>query len=280
MIDDLDRSLTRLLESELGNPLPFDLSFAVPDQAFTPLALTRSTLCCYLYDIREDRDLRDPVHQVRIHPGGLVASTPPAARIRISYCITAWSPVQATPGIAPHLDEHALLASVLRALLRHPEFPAAALTGVLTAQPLPMPTTVGHPDSARNSGDFWNAIGGQLRPSLEYAVTLSLAYDAEQAGPAVTTVSTAVGTGAARLLIGGIVLGNPAPPQPVPAAWVRIDQTGEVAVADEEGRFRLLHVPAGAVTVRMRATGFHEAVLAWTIPAPPGSTFDVVLDPL
>jgi len=290
MIDDLDRSLSKLLELEFGNPLPFDLSFAIPDKAFKPVSPKRSTLNCYLYDIRENRDLRDVGRYLERRPGGQYSLDAAPCRVKASFCITAWSPSEATPGIDPHLDEHNLLAAVLRVLLRYPEFPRSALVGTLVGQTLPLPTQIAQPESTRNSGDFWNAIGGQLRPSLEYGVSIALQYQAGDEGPLVTSVLARVGSRdgvAARVLppsdprywVGGTVWSSGPAAAPVAGAWVRIDETGELAVSDTAGRFVLQRVMPGLYTLRVRATGFNEASKPLPVPLAAGS-YDVHLVPL
>lgn len=288
MIDDLDRSLGQLFAREFGTPLPFDLSFAIPDKNFKPVSTLRSTLNCYLYDIRENRELRDVGRYLERHAGGQYARDAAPARIRASYCITAWSPGAA--GTDPHLDEHNLLAAVLRVLLRYPEFPPPALVGTLVGQKLPLPTQIAQPDSARNSGDFWNAIGGQLRPSLEYGVSIALDYQAGDSGPLATRVLARVGErrgdraqlvapADALQVVGGTVWSSPPAAAPVPGAWVRIDETGELAVADEAGRFVVQRLVPGLYTLRVRATGFQEATRPLPVPLAAGS-YDIHLVPL
>lgn len=290
MIDDLDRTVVKLLELELGAPLPFDVSFAIPDKNFKPPSKQRNTLNCYLYDVREHRELRDAAPHLAYRPGGDYSLSRPPCRVKASYCITAWSPAEVSVGVDPHLDEHNLLATVLRALLRHAELPSAVLVGTLIGQQPPLPTMIAQPDSTRNSGDFWNAIGGQLRPSLEYSVTVSLDYQPLETGPLVTSLRTRIGErepDAMRLMgppdewyaIGGSVWSSAPPNTVVPDAWVRVDQTGEVSVADAMGRFVLTHMTAGAYTAKVRATGFKEGNLSLVVPNTAGS-YDVTLDPL
>lgn len=290
MIDDLDRSLGKLFELEFGTPLPFDLSFAIPDKAFTPVSKQRSTLNCYLYDIRENRELRDVGRYLERHAAGQYSLDAAPCRVKASYCITAWSPGEVTPGIDPHLDEHNLLAAVLRVLLRYPEFPRPALIGALVGQQLALPTQIAQPDSARNSGDFWNAIGGQLRPSLEYGVSIALDYRAGDEGPLVSGVLTRVGSrdgDAERLVapadaqytVGGTVRSSAPAAAPVAGAWVRIDETGELAVADTAGQYVVQRLVPGLYTLRVRATGFQEASRQLPVPLAAGS-YDISLLPL
>lgn len=290
MIDDLDRSMVKLFELEFGSPLPFDLSFAIPDKNFKPVSGTRNTLNCYLYDVRENRDLRDTERRLQRKPGGVYTLDRPPCRVKASYCVTAWSPAASTPNVDPHLDEHNLLAAVLQVLLRYPEFPAPALVGTLVGQRPPLPTAIAQPDSARNSGDFWNAIGGQLRPSLEYSVTIGLDFQQMEEGPLVTSMLTRMGerqndatriAGASdqRYAFGGSVWSSNPAGASVAGAWVRVDQTGEVSVADDVGRFIIDRVVAGAYTLTVRAIGFKEGNRPLTVPSVGGS-YDVTLDPL
>src|SRR4051812_32710974 len=101
VISDLDRTLEQLFLVEFGNPLPFDLSFALPNRDFKPLSQTRSTLNCYLYQINEDRELRNIEPILRRNADGSVDKIPAPVRVNLSYCITAWSPAQPTPGGGP-----------------------------------------------------------------------------------------------------------------------------------------------------------------------------------
>ncbi len=114
VISDLDRTLEQLFLLEFGNPLTFDLSFALPDKNFKPLSQTRSTLNCYLYEINEDRELRNIEPILRRNADGTIDRLPAPTRVKLSYCITAWSPAQATPAGGPELDEHTLLSLALQ----------------------------------------------------------------------------------------------------------------------------------------------------------------------
>jgi hypothetical protein len=286
MISDADRSVEKLLQQELGAPLPFDLSFNLPDKNFAPVSGSKNTLNCYLYDIRENRDLRSTEVRLINRPGGRIEKQFPPARIKLSYCITAWSPMGVTAATPPALDEHALLASVLRALLKHPVFPASALMGTLANQEPPPPTTVALPETSRNGSDFWTAIGGQLRPSLDFAFTISLDYEQPSSGPAMTSITGRAGLAGAPpgasdplYLVGGIVRDSAATPRPLAGAWVRVNQTGATYVTDDLGRFIAERLAPGAYTLTVRAVGFQEATRAITVPQPDG-VYDVTLVPL
>ena len=282
MIDDLDRSIERLLQMELGAPLPFDLSFAIPDKAFAPTSTTRNTLNCYAYDIRENRELRTVAPYVLRMPGGQVRRKYPSARVQVSYSITAWSPVAVTPGLAPAFDEHQLLATVIRVLLRYPEIPPPALVGTLVGQqPLP-PALVIQPDSSKLVDDFWSAIGGQLRPSIDYRVSLSLDYRDFVDGPMVTTQVSHLGQSDIggpvdeRIQIGGRITDSTLAANPIANAWVRLDANGITAVTDGDGRYVFQDVRRGAHVLRVRAVGFTDATRPIQVPESTGN-YDVAL---
>jgi hypothetical protein len=267
---------------EFGGVLPFDLSFAPPNKDFTPVSGAQNTLNCYLYDIREDRELRQTKPYLDRKPDGTFSKKYPPARVRAAYCITAWSPAAVTVGVAPSLDEHKLLSDVLRVLLKYPEFPSTALVGVLTGQQPPMPTIVIMPEVDKIVSDFWTAVGGQLRPSIDYRVTLSLDFMDVATGPIVTSrfttfVQSDVGGPVDEWIqIGGFVIDSATPPNPQPNSWVRLDTTGQTLVADAAGRFVFAGVTRGAHTIHARA-GFRDGSRTINVPEPAGDYNVVVL---
>ncbi|MGC4072984.1 MAG: Pvc16 family protein [Nibricoccus sp.] len=284
MIDDLDRSIEKLLQLELGPVLPFDLSFAIPDRNFSPVSGTKNTVGCYLYDIREDRELRRVEPSLQRRADGTVVRKFPPARVLLSYCITVWSPAALTPATAPTLDEHKVLSDVLRVFLKYPELPANILVGALAGQQPPLPTTTILPDIAKSVNDFWTSLGGQLRPSLDYKITLSLDYRALVSGPLVTTQinrygsSDITGTMDEQIQIGGMVLDQAAPPNPIPNAWVRLDAAGRTEITDVAGRFIFTGVTRGPHVLQVRAVGFQDAVRGISVPEPTGD-YNVTLLP-
>jgi hypothetical protein len=283
VISDLDRTLEQLFLLEFGDPLPFDLSFALPDKDFKPFSQARSTLNCYLYEINEDRELRNIEPILRRNVDGTIDRLPAPIRVKLSYCVTAWSPAQATPGGGPELDEHTLLSLVLQVLLKHPLLPASILQGSLVGQePLPYATTI-MPDSSKATSDFWSSIGGQLRPSLDYKVTVALPYQSLVSGPMAITLSLGLAGDRPFYPIGGIVWDANTPPRPVASAWVRLDQTspavagtGQISVSDEHGRFLFERIAAGNYTLTVRAVGFQEGSRPISVPAQSG-LYDVNL---
>lgn len=276
VISDLDRTLEQVFLAEFGNPLPFDLSFALPNKDFKPLSQAKSTLNCYLYEITEDRELRNVEPIFRRNTDGSMDRLPAPTRVRLSYCITAWSPAQATPGGGPEMDEHSLLSLALQALLKYPLLPAPFLRGSLVGQELLPYTTVILPDTSKATSDFWAGIGGQLRPSLEYKVTVALPYQQPVNGPMVTSMSLSLVSDQQLYTIGGTIWDANTPPNPVTAAWVRLTQTGQTYISDDNGHFLIERISAGNYTLVVRAVGFQEGTLALSVPAQ-SALYDVKL---
>ncbi|TVP48059.1 MAG: DUF4255 domain-containing protein [Gemmatimonadales bacterium] len=189
MIADLDATIEALLEeaAEPGSELALSrITFDVPDPGWRA-SLESLTVNCYLYQVRENRELRtmQPLVQ-RSEDGMRAVRRRPPARIECAYCITTWSP--ATEDAV--LEEHRLLGQVLMVLLRNPAIPTSALRGSLTGQLPPFPTIIAVPDGAGQQPDFWSALDLQLKPSLNYAVTLAAMLDEEpdlDAAPHVVT---------------------------------------------------------------------------------------------
>ena len=277
MIGDVDRTLEKLLQANFGKPLPFDLSFAPPDKNFRPVSNSKNTLNCYLYDIREARDLRDIQPTFTPKADGSLERSDPPARVKLSYCITAWSPAELTPATEPAVDEHALLGSVLAALLRYPTLPEPVLAGALAGQLLPPPsTTIILPAEHKVTADFWNALGGQLRPWLDYSVTISLVYQPPSSGPMVTAAQMSFAEGEGWYMIGGVVRDQAAPGDGLEGAWVRVPETGKTYVAGPGGRFLIDAIAAGNYTFLVRAVGFQDGSRSIAVPQPDG-LYDVQL---
>ena len=286
MISDFDRIFENLLRQELSD-IEFDISFAMPTKDFAPISDNKNTLNCYLYSISENRELRRVAPRLQTSAEGTVFSTPSLFRVTLSYCITAWSPAQAIPSISPELDEHQLLTQVLAALLRYPEIPGDSdlLQGELADLAIPIPTSVAMPPMDKKGlSDFWNAIGGHLRPSLTYEATIPLDYarGPVEVGPVVTTRFTQYapspnGQPADELIqIGGLVTDNEASPQPIPNAWVLLNETGLTQITDREGRFSFSQLHQGTYHLQVRAVGFDDGHRPIEVP---GNEYNVRLTP-
>ena len=174
MIDDLDRTLQELLRHELPASLfeQVSISFAAPDNEFPPAAVTLPAVDLFLYDVRENLELRNTQWITEPKPNGSGATRRRApVRVDCSYLITAWPSEHST---TPPLDEHRLLSEVMRALLRHPVIPESLLQGALRGQDPPLPSSTLHPGRLQSLAEFWQALGGKPKAALNYTVTIGV----------------------------------------------------------------------------------------------------------
>jgi len=177
MINDLDETLAVLLKRELPKGLAeqVHVSFGAPDDQFPPSSVTLPAIDLFLYDIRENLELRSNEVYLDRHMDGTATRTMAPVRIDASYLITAW-PSQSVAD--PSEDEHRLLGEVIRALLRYRTLPEEVLQGSLLDQDLPLPVIPLQPGRLQSLGEFWQALGGKPKAALNYTVTL--AVDAAQ----------------------------------------------------------------------------------------------------
>ena len=164
MFNDLDNTLQTLLERELSH---FEdgvtISFDTPDNKFSP---NGATVDLFLYDIRENHDLRDNVWPVERDSSGKATQVRPPARVDCSYMVTAWAGDVET--------EHNLLGEVMKVLLRYPKIPDQILGGSLQGQEPILPAFTLQTGRLQSLGEFWQALGGKLKVALNYTATISV----------------------------------------------------------------------------------------------------------
>jgi hypothetical protein len=185
MIDDLDKTLELLLKREMPPSLveQLTISFAVPDDQFPPQSVTLPAIDLFLYDVRENRDLRSNEWIVERRSDGTASKKRPPVRVECSYLVTAWASEAST---TPALDEHRLLGEVMMVLLRHPTVPAGILQGSLTGQEPPLPAITLQPGRLQSMGEFWQALGGKPKAALNYTVTIGVEVHKAIEAPVVT----------------------------------------------------------------------------------------------
>jgi hypothetical protein len=170
MLHDLDKTLKQLLEAELVGLFDpnttITISFDPPEATFAPGG---PTVNLFLYDIQEDRKLRQNELLVERQGNAMAVKRRPPIRVECSYLVTAWS--------SDAENEHLLLGEVLKVLLRYQTIPRHLLQGSLADQALPLPTTVLQPGRLQSLGEFWQAMGGKPRAALHYTVTLGVSLD-------------------------------------------------------------------------------------------------------
>jgi hypothetical protein len=276
MFQDLDSTLLRLLGDPAAPTAGADVSFVTPDKTFAP---AQPTVNLFLYDVKENRDLRDPTPVLQRVGQGYVRRSPPV-RVDCSYIVTAWSN---RSGAAKVEEEHRLLGQSLQWLSRFPTVPALYAQGSLVGQAYPPPTLVAQVDPNKNAGEFWDALAISPRPAFFLTVTVAMELGLSETGPLVTTHTTRAapqgGAAApdAAVQVGGRILGPGG--AGVSDALVDVVDAGLRAVSDADGRYTFSRVPVGPRTLRVTAAGFHTAIVTVVIPGLPGD-YEVTLTPL
>jgi hypothetical protein len=184
MLNDLDRTLETLLRRDLPTELvaQVTISFQSPD---TQAGLDANAINLFLYDVRENWDLRSNDWHLE-RSNGRVTQQPPPARVDCSYLITAWSKLpDGQQGKAD--QEHLLLGKVMEVLLCHRQLPAGVLQGRLQGQQPPVRARPLQASQLQSLGEFWQAVGSKPKAMLNYTITISVPVgEPVDLGPSVT----------------------------------------------------------------------------------------------
>jgi hypothetical protein len=190
-----------------------------------------------------------------------------------SYAVTAWT--QAVE------DEHRLLSQVLAILYAFPELPAEALNGRLAngSQAWPIKGRIGQGKGEK--ADFWTAVGGQYKVSLDYVVRMSLDSGARlERGPEVRTqtIRTRLADGPPRAVIEmHRSVGRVHDTQGAPLAdvWMTLPDVGSWTVSKPDGRFVFDRLPPGRHRLMARTADGKEVDTHLEVP---GAGVDLVID--
>jgi hypothetical protein len=269
MIRDLSETLKAVLKdptftTAFPELAAADIVFDRPVEPFTP---PRTTIDVFLYDVRENLELRSNEYTVDI-VGNQAITHPAALRLACSYLVTAW-PVG---GAELALQEHRLLTQVLRVLSRYPMIPASFLKGSLVSQDPPLPMVALHPDALKNLAEFWSSLGSKIKASLTVTVTISVPVYSDVSDFIVTTHTTAYAK-----------TGDTVPPEPlVQIAGRVLDQMGNGVstivdlvdsglrqTTDDNGFYTFTHIAPGAHSIRVAAVGFKVQAKTVTVPGAP-----------
>ena len=265
MLADLDETLRVLLKRELARH-GFDgveVAFDAPARDWSS-QLSGPTVNLFLYDIRESGDYRPTEWQTDMANGHHREVRPPMI-MECSYAVTAWT--QAVE------DEHRLLSQVLGVLFAFPQLPDDALAGRLseTARRFAIEGKIAQAKS-EGKADFWSAVGGQYKASLDYVVTLACESGvAYERGPEVRTqtLMPRMSDGPPSTIhemhrFGGKVMDGDG--EPLADVWITLPELGLFAASDPQGRFRLNRVPGGKHALVARSRDGREAKAEIAVP--------------
>jgi hypothetical protein len=272
MLADLDETLRGLLKAELERHgfEGCDIAFDAPAREWSG-QLSKPTVNLFLYDLRESETMRTSEWSRMTKDGRTFEGRPPMI-MECSYAVTAWT--QAVE------DEHRLLSQVLAIFNAYPELPQTALNGRLAngSQAAPIKARIGQGKGEKS--DFWSAIGGQYKVSLDYVVRLSVESGAKlERGPEVRTqtVRTRLTDGPARAIlemhrsVGRI---HDKQGQPIANAWVTLPDVGTWTASAPDGRFRFDRLPPGRHRVLARTADGREVDSHLEVP---GAGVDLVV---
>ena len=267
MINDLDETLRQVILTK-GNfdPDSVEVSFDQPTGDWAA-GLTRPTINCYLYDIRENLELRSAEWLVEQGEKGKASKRLAPRRYNLSYVITVWTQSQTE-------DEHAILWRVLAALASRPTLPEEVCQGELKAQAFPLRTKTAQPSIAiENLPDLWGVMENELRPSINCVVTLAMEREVSFTSPLVLTKRVTVrqrgdteAEGEEIIQIAGIVHRRGEDGEPLAGATITLVETGRTVKSDNYGRYSFSSVTPGAYHVRVIA-GEESAEHALVVPS-------------
>ena len=274
MLADLDETLRSLLRDELERHgfEGVDIAFDAPARDWSG-QLSKPTVNLFLYDLREAESLRTSEWSRMKRDNGRVTETRPPMVMECSYAVTAWT--QAVE------DEHRLLSQVLAILFAYPQLPEERLNGRLVngSQPWPIKGRIGQGKGEKS--DFWSAVGGQYKVSLDYVVRLSVESGARlERGPEVRTqtVRTSLSDNPARTVLEmhrsvGRVRNKKG--EPLRDVWVTLPDVGTFASSNAQGQFTFNRLPPGRHRLLARTADGREAGAQLEVP---GAGVDLVID--
>ena len=283
MIDDLSQTLRTILTQ--GGPEPLKSAQIVFDRPADPFTPQQTTVDLFLYDIREDLELRsnEPVIERK---NGQVTTHRSPLRVACSYLVTAWP--GGLTGDAAVLLEQRLLSQTLQVLSGRPTIDPDLLQGSLKGQQPPLPLVTALVDPQKNLSEFWTALGNKLRPSLTVRVTISLAdflavepehmvtvrelHLGERTSPDEEKIVPATLEELILIGIGGRVTN--ADNVPVSGATVTLRELDLRTTTDVEGRYKLSVRQPGPYTLRVQKG---ERVKEARITVQAGSQIEVQL---
>jgi len=271
MINDLDETLRQLLIREL--PIKngeIDITFDQPKRE-SSARLNRPTLNLFLYDLHENKKLRQtqPMWDVSQQNGNSVTKRRKPVRVDLQYIITVWA-------TEPE-DEHRLMSRTLMALFRYAHLPTELLPESLQDQPYPIRITVAQEENLRNPADLWGAMDNEWRPSVPCVITL--AFDPYQpvTEPIVRTRELRIGQSDEPRLrrlakniepdvfwtIGGTLSSD----KPLDNVQITLLEEGWEIPLQPEGRFSVGNLKAGEYTLEISVEGGKPRKHKVTVPS-------------
>jgi hypothetical protein len=145
--------------------------------------------------------------------------------------------------------------------------------GSLKEMEWPIRTQTAQPDGVlRNTSDFWSALDNQLKPSINYVVTLPVDLDMEITAAEVKTkvFKFKGGNGGSpeeAVQISGVVHRKGKPDQVVADATVLVKELQMTASTDQEGKYAFRKLVLGSYTFEVSAPGEEKCQVPVAVPS-------------
>lgn len=283
MFHGLDTTLKAILDDNSALVLVSnaDVTFDRPAENYNP---DRTTINLFLYDVRENTEVRNSEPLVE-HKNGQVTIRRPPIRMNCSYLVTAWTGPEVSGEVAI-FEQHELLGEVMRLFQGMPTIESRYLQGGLTEQTYPIPLSTIAVDLNKNPAEFWSALGGKLRPSFTLTATIAMEQTvAPVIAPEVTSKIVAVHetglTGTETLVgIGGTVR-NATTLLPIGLVELTLVETGFKVTTNTDGRFTFNNVVPGTYSISAVKNGYNTTTrTALQVPGISPTAFDINLSSL
>lgn len=171
MLHDFDRTIEKILRDR-GNMVAneIDVAFEQPTSEWSA-TLSRPTINCWAFDLRENVKLRNMEMQVNRNMKKNEAHMRRfPMRVDVTYLITAWA--------RKAEDEHQLLWRALGALAHYMALIPEDCEGSLKDQPYDLPIKVAQiTEAATNMTDLWSVLDNEMKMGFTLVTTLALDID-------------------------------------------------------------------------------------------------------
>jgi hypothetical protein len=265
VINDLDESIKQLLLKKGAlNSTEVNISFEAPNGDWAA-SQSKPAINIYLYDIHENHDLRSYEWTVEHNNDRTATKKKTPLRVDFSYLVTVW-----TKDVE---DEHRLLGHIMAVLCRHPFLPEEILQGTLKGLEYPVHASTAQPDGlVKNPADFWSALDNQLKPYIDYVVTLPVDLDIALTAPVVSTKTlefkeTRNGEVEEIVQIGGIVHEKGKPEAGIGNGMVVVKEARMTAKTDNEGHYSFAKLEKGEYTFQASAPGWTAKEIRMVVPS-------------
>lgn len=266
-----------------------EVTFDRPAETYSP---SKTTINLFLYDVRENTELRSNEPIIERQNGVAIISRPPL-RVSCSYLVTVWIESGMPLGEQAVLDQHQLLGEVLKAFSRMPIIEGKYLQGELKSSLYPISLVTAQTDLMRNPAEFWSALGGKLRPS--FTVTAVIAVD-QNAKPVkehlVSSKQIVLGeklndeaefedkVKAEQFFeIAGVVT-DKSTGALLEEVKITLIESDKLVTTDKTGQYRISGLEKGTYHLHAEKPNYSTVTQAITVPGDSPTSFDIELSPI